>query len=121
MNTLQKLIDMKVKEGKSLRRLADEIGVDYKSIRNYREGTEPRGKNLARLADYFNVHFADLLDDYVPGVERLSPIKKEMLEVLASATDDVGQRKKKKPRFLRAFRLAPTVAGCSNGGGGGVR
>lgn len=88
MNTLQKLIDMKVKEGKSLRRLADEIGVDYKSIRNYREGTEPRGKNLARLADYFNVHFADLLDDYVPGVERLSPIKKEMLEVLASASDE---------------------------------
>lgn len=65
MRMLHKLISQKVAEGKSLRQIAKESGVEYTSVHNYyhRPETEPRGKNLKLLADYFGVHFADLVDD----------------------------------------------------------
>lgn len=67
MKRLQKLIQDAVDEGKSLRRISIESGVEYTSISNYfHQEVEPRGKNLGKLADYFGVHFSDLLDEYVP-------------------------------------------------------
>lgn len=101
---LQKLIGDKVEGGKSLRRIAEESGVEYTSISNYyHRNVEPRGKNLALLARYFNIHFAELMDDYVPAGMHLSPAKREILEALESATDEELQavrvllRKRHKP------------------------
>lgn len=86
---LQKLIDDRVKDGKSLRRIAEESGVEYTSISNYyHRNVEPRGKNLALLAKYFRIHFAELMDDYVPADMHLSPLKKEILDALETATDE---------------------------------
>lgn len=89
MNTLQKLIDEKLKKGESYRSIGRATGIEHKSILNYHlKKTEPRGKNLAALARYFNVHFADLLDDYIPHHGELSEKKKELLDAVADATDD---------------------------------
>src|SRR5689334_2869521 len=85
---LAKLIDEKVRQGLSYRDIGREAKVGYSSIMQYhKQEAEPRGENLAKLARYFNVHFADLLDDYVPGAN-LSPAKREILELLESATDE---------------------------------
>lgn len=66
MKVLQKLIHDAKENGKSLRRIADESGVEYTSVSNYyHRNVEPRGKNLGMLADYFKVPFYDLLDEYV--------------------------------------------------------
>lgn len=75
MRKLQKLIHDYVSGGKSLRQIAAESQVEYTSISNYyHRNVEPRGKNLGLLAAYFNVPFADLLDDYVPASAVSAPV-----------------------------------------------
>lgn len=89
MRKLQKLISDKLDEGKSLRQIAHESGVEYTSVSNYyHRNVEPRGKNLGLLATYFRVPFADLLDDYILEDDRISNAKRLMLDELRSASDD---------------------------------
>ena len=87
MNYLQKLIEDKKREGFSLRRIAKESGVEYRSLYNYfKSGTEPRGKNLRLLAEYFKVEFYELLEDYTG--EKISQTRREMIAYLLSAKEE---------------------------------
>jgi transcriptional regulator with XRE-family HTH domain len=120
----RRLKDIKEKEGITIYRLAKNIGVNEATVRGWLTGrTEPRGKNLTKLAAHFKVHPAWLqfgtkehaptlhddimelavkLEDYVAGnpgeLERI----KGMVDVMTGETfrskDTAVQKKGKKKR-----------------------
>ena len=65
MTLLQKLIIEKTKEGKTLRGIASESGVEYTSIYNYfhRPIQNVGAKNLKLMSQYFEIPFYDLLEE----------------------------------------------------------
>lgn len=93
MNLLQKLIKQKIDEGVSMREIARQSHVGFRSVYDYyHQGVEPRGKNLGLLSDYFGVHFADLLDHVkgsgVPGGSAVSQEKKLLWEEIEKLSND---------------------------------
>jgi len=64
MNRLQQLIAVKLQEGKSLRKVAEECGVAQSNLsRYYSDSKVPDAKNLNMLALYFGVEFYELLEE----------------------------------------------------------
>ena len=62
MTKLQIMLADKIKEGKSCRQIAEDSDINHVSISKYHKGTEPNGKNLAKLAKYFNVDYWELVE-----------------------------------------------------------
>lgn len=94
MNILQKLIQNEKNEGKSLRQISKDSGVEYTSISNYyHHNVEPRGKNLGLLATYFKTPFHQLQESYVSDSRKhmLSEKQQSVVEIAASLTDDEAQ------------------------------
>jgi transcriptional regulator with XRE-family HTH domain len=64
MTLLQQLLEEKLAEGKSYRRISEKCHVNYVSLSKYHQGkATPEGKNLALLAKFFNVDYWLLLED----------------------------------------------------------
>jgi transcriptional regulator with XRE-family HTH domain len=60
---IQKLIDDKMKEGKSRTQIAKEAGVTKTALHTYyHNSAKPKGKSLVALANYFNYTFDELME-----------------------------------------------------------
>jgi len=91
MTKLVDLITEKITEGKSYRDIEHESGVNHVSISQYHKGTEPNGKNLAKLATYFRCDFWDLVkkDDEasLPAAPSHYPASPEYIALEREMTD----------------------------------
>lgn len=68
MLLIRKLIEDKMREGKSMSRIAEESGVSKTAIHNYYHSkAKPEGKSLALLSKYFNTEVECLLDEIGGG------------------------------------------------------
>jgi transcriptional regulator with XRE-family HTH domain len=73
MNKLQRLIHREIEKQVSMRQIARDAGVVYTSVFDYyHSATEPRGKNLKKLANYFGVDPHTLMEDEQQKVLQIS-------------------------------------------------
>ena len=64
MNLLQRLVTNEMAKNRSLREIAESIGISHVSLSKYYKGTvRPEGKNLSVIAAHFGVEFWELLEE----------------------------------------------------------